>query len=88
MCWNAGPMASIAEIGKQAPRAIVGENWLQGTANRNCGQTIFVEEAKFKAATDSQGWFRKRFLKLQIGFIPEIRGRSSIRIAAPLRDPA
>jgi hypothetical protein len=32
-------MASIAEIGKQAPRETVG-NWQQGTANRDPGQMI------------------------------------------------
>jgi hypothetical protein len=37
-------MASTAEIGKQAPREILG-NWQQGTANRESGQikSFFTE---------------------------------------------
>src|SRR4029077_9105617 len=37
VCWNAGLMASTAEIGKQAPRKVL-RNWQQGTANWECGQ--------------------------------------------------
>jgi hypothetical protein len=40
VCWRAGPTASIAEIGKQAPRAVC-RNWQQGTVNRESGQLIF-----------------------------------------------